>query len=688
MPIQRLTLDDNATTWSQMVERIRGRIMANSGGAWTFHSPIDPGVTMLELFAWLLEQRAFWLDQPADNLASAALGLLGQQPQDAIPAGLVLGFGPVDLQCTVPPAEFEVRDSEKPLFVTTEEAITLLPLKDETSESPSIEVYVDGIRRTCELDNSELGNSGIPLTHGNDLSSELVFELRCQRPLLWSENQPPLSLLLQIQTPTKIRPEWDGTLRAQASATGASLIGSAADIRWVYQTTTGDERELPELRDGTLGFRRPGIVRLGMPKDWAPHSVDCADGVRYRIVVRISNAHFTAPPVITQLQPNVVLAWRRKQLVVSEDEPELKMAVENWLPLPGMEFDLNVLPVMRPGLLPLLNGFELWLRETNGSWQQWEPRFTMFGASAQARVFRLDRDKGILCFGDGKQGRIPRLANDGEPNVKLTFWVGGGTENPFNRKLVWLPSDTTLDLAATNVTDSLGGQDQISPDASVIKSSQEESHRAVIDKDFKTLAETTPGVAIHRAKAVPRFDAAHPCVEVPDAITVFLLPEALRVDSPDKWVKAPLADPGTLQAVQNQLEQARLIGTKIVVRSFPYFPVSVTVEVESDSQDSAKIVANIRQKLQQFLDPIKGGEDNQGWGPGTPLRPNEILERAQGALESVSLGLVVDVTIYPLSGTQPPTNCGDLEIGDNSLVELRKVKVQIRQPKTFVGGLQ
>ena len=75
MTLQPLVLDD--LDWQQMVEAIRRRVPAESGGTWTLHSPVDPGITLLELFAYLLEQRLFSLDQVPDALVLAVLRLLG-----------------------------------------------------------------------------------------------------------------------------------------------------------------------------------------------------------------------------------------------------------------------------------------------------------------------------------------------------------------------------------------------------------------------------------------------------------------------------------------------------------------------------------------------------------------------------------------------------------------------------------
>ena len=70
MTLPALKLDD--LNWSSMVDAIRTRIVANSRGQWTMHGPVDTGITLLELFTYLFEQRIYWLDQVHAPLARAA----------------------------------------------------------------------------------------------------------------------------------------------------------------------------------------------------------------------------------------------------------------------------------------------------------------------------------------------------------------------------------------------------------------------------------------------------------------------------------------------------------------------------------------------------------------------------------------------------------------------------------------
>jgi hypothetical protein len=85
-------LDD--LTWEDLRLLAQRRIPAASGGRWTHHAPVDPGVTLLELFAFLLEQQVFVLDQVPDALLHGVLRLLGEAPRPTVAARIVLTASP------------------------------------------------------------------------------------------------------------------------------------------------------------------------------------------------------------------------------------------------------------------------------------------------------------------------------------------------------------------------------------------------------------------------------------------------------------------------------------------------------------------------------------------------------------------------------------------------------------------
>ena len=124
-PLQLDTLD-----WQQMVSAIQARIIPDSRGKWTLQAPVDPGITLLELFAWLLDQRIYWMDQMPGALQQAILALLNVTPLSAQAAATLLQIS----DTATPPRWFptaaagtlmRLGDSNPPIIFTLDQPVTV-----------------------------------------------------------------------------------------------------------------------------------------------------------------------------------------------------------------------------------------------------------------------------------------------------------------------------------------------------------------------------------------------------------------------------------------------------------------------------------------------------------------------------------------------------------------------------------
>src|SRR5208337_224503 len=100
---------------------------------------VDPGVTLLELYAWLFEQRVYWMDQVPDTLTRGLLTLLGVTPplpaQVAQTVLFVTRIGDLSPAATPAPALLipiaslvnPAKGLNPPVFTTTS-AFTFYPL--------------------------------------------------------------------------------------------------------------------------------------------------------------------------------------------------------------------------------------------------------------------------------------------------------------------------------------------------------------------------------------------------------------------------------------------------------------------------------------------------------------------------------------------------------------------------------
>jgi hypothetical protein len=673
MPIPGLTLDD--LTWSGMLDAIRRRIPALSRGDWTLHAPVDPGITLLEVYAWLLEQRVFWLDQIPDSFVRAALRLLGIRSVGTIAGRTVLQLAPTPGVAALPglPAlvsqgtVFEVEDSNPPIRATTHDAVFLVDVASAVI-SGQIDVTSCAHNTCLTLDD----RSPLPLfsTDGSEAEVEFAFQLR-------SAPQAPagarMSLFVDLDVAPAIAPQWDPTAARDAP--------QPADVTWSYNGASGRTAfEVDTIRDGTNGFRRPGIITFPVPSDWTAAQAPAGQPTGFSIWATVANGTFTYPPRLIRAVPNAVIATNSYR--AGRDPYYI-----DWLPLPARELPLSLDGRNNfDGDGPLERGMHVRLLEIDGVWRKWTATDDLTRHRSFTRKFVVDRERQCLVFGDGYFGRIPHIQTaGGKNNVQWQGWMGGGARGNVGTGLNWETDAGTIE--AVNVTATIGGSDPETVEAARTRGAGvvRRITRAVTAADFESLARSAPGVSVARASAALGVNPRHAC-PVADAVTVYIVPWAPRGPdiAADEFVPGPQADPGTLAAVQKRLQRARLIGTDLFVSSARYRPISVEVTVSGDVRDPVSLEATIREALTIFLDPLVGGGDGSGWPFGEPPRTSAVMRQAQTA---AGVGITVSNVSIALEET-PAAVCQDVVIGPNDLVWLQQMTLILDRTLTVSGGLR
>ncbi|HEV7669580.1 MAG TPA: hypothetical protein VGS22_13735 [Thermoanaerobaculia bacterium] len=675
MALEPPRLDD--LDWQGMVDAIRRRIPAASSGGWTLHAPVDPGVTLLELYAALLEQRVYQLDQTPESLLRAELRLLGEEPRPTAVAATALAFDAARFDLVPGGTEMRLAARTPRLVFTTGHALTRLPIERLT-------LSIGGRDRTEDLRQGRLVR--LFPADGGAAEARIVLWLTDEIPAL-PRKAAKLGLLFELDAPARLLPSWEP---------GAAAAPPPARLLWEYPAVdraTGGVRTKPfsaaRIEDGTGGLRRSGLVRLPIPADWRFETDPEKKGrVGYPIHLRVERATWSAPPRLANLIGNAVEARHRRRTRLHE------LALER-LPLPGFEIALADLPAgeAEKDHPPIEATLRLLLRERGGKdFARWRPSPDLALHGPGDRVFVVDRRLGVLRFGDGLTGRQPVLApaaGGGGHNAEVMYAVGGGAEGNLGTGLCWSGAG---ELAAKNVVPARGGAA-----AQTLRSARDETAaslrrptRAVLRGDFEELARTTPGVAIARARAAVGLHPAHPCRRVPGAVTVFVVPEVPR-EEPDEalresaFVAAPVIDPGALEAVRARLAAARLVTTELFVAPARYRAVSLIVAAEADPLDPAELERRLADRLRRFLDPLTGGADLDGWPFGEPLRPSALLREAQEALGRD--GEVARVAIG-LDGEPPSEDCRDVPIGKHELVFLADLRLELRRAVAGRGGLR
>jgi hypothetical protein len=693
MSIEPVKLDDLA--WNQMVDATRRRIPAASSGQWTLHAPVDPGITLLDLFAYLLEQRVYWMDHAPDSLIRGALSLLGEKPLPTQVAATVMHLPKVDEFLLLPKAErFTLTGSTPPSIFTSDKEVVLLPFEKLDEQRERVELEIDGKDRTADLAHGKV----LRLFPASGEAAEVKILFYLRRPLPQNIGPKQFSLFIELFESPNVVPQWSPKVPAPPAA--------AAKVRWFY--STAPKKRAPfadvEIDDGTAGLRRSGLVSLPIKSDWAPVDNPSDQLFVYALWMVVDKATFSAPPRLSRLCPNVVIARHKRQSV----EHKLKL---DWLPLPGNEIAIADLPEndILKDYPAIESSIILKILERDGKWHKWRRTSDLDFHGPSDRVFVADRTLGKISFGDGLTGRLPVLRSEGQEQLCIRYRVGGGAAGKLGTSLRWTTtaSDGTT-VEAVNIVPTVGGED-----AETIQAFRERAAaslkartRAVIREDFEEIACKVPGVAIKRAHAAVGFHPNHPRTPIPGAVTVFIVPDVSRPDvlgesfdesiAESAFVAAPVPDEGALAAVRQKLDEARLVGTEVFVLPPLYRNVKLTLVIESNAANRVELSSRIKLRLRRFFDPLIGGDDGNGrdegtgWPFGEPVRPSAILRETQGELgkDGTLLNVFIDLTdakhvayqIQELSGG-PGCGCSLVQSAEGGSKDLNNLP-------TAVGGIE
>ncbi len=156
-----------------------------------------------------------------------------------------------------------------------------------------------------------------------------------------------------------------------------------------------------------------------------------------------------------------------------------------------------------------------------------------------------------------------------------------------------------------------------------------ERYRTVTCEDYEMLAmQAAEGIA--RVKCVPRRDLSpeneEPEKERPGHVTVILFPDRYH-EAPDAG--QPSAD--LIEKVENDLEPRRLLTTRNHVTGPIWAPVSAEIFVarRPDVPDH-DLKEQIVRELKEFLDPLDGGPNRNGWPFGRDVYVSELCELLEG----------------------------------------------------------
>lgn len=400
----------------------------------------------------------------------------------------------------------------------------------------------------------------------------------------------------------------------------ADQLPPMSPVRLSWQYWNGQAWSKLTVDDGSENFTLSGLIKFLVPADCQTKAeFDLSE--RYWLRVQWETGDYLIEPRIINLALNTTFASQTitivKEILGSSNGSENQIFQTTRFPVlqnpqlevrePEKPSELELERLKLPGnsnpITPIPNSREVWVQ-----WQQ-VPDF--YGSTSRDRHYVLDQLTGKIRFGNGRNGLIPPL---GTGNLRIArYQTGGGKAgNKPVDSIVQLKTTVPYIEKVTNLQAAVGGAEAETLESLRDRLPETIRHRdrAVTLEDYEDLAKlASPEVA--RAKCLPLHWLGDPPEQAPrrGTTSIIIVPrsEALK----------PLPSLELISRVEKFLRARACPTVEILVVGPPYIPVSVNVEIALSSLEGASAVEQaVKATLEQFLHPLTGGLDGNGWDFG------------------------------------------------------------------------
>lgn len=608
MPLLPPNLDDR--TYAQLVAEAKSLIPRYTP-EWTDHNESDPGITLIELFAWMTEMLLYRVNRIPDRNYIEFLRLLGIELLPARPAHAELTFtlarNDVDVVFIPKGTRIAAPSSggDAPLLFETDETLVALGAKLEAIQS------FDGFSFTnVTTRNAAAGQTLHPF--GPRVRKDAALYLGFDSLLPFTSQQ--VNLMVFVRTD-----EQKGATHCDLDLTS---MPPPAEIAWEYWS--GSFWEDFELdRDDTRAFTRSGHIYFPGPgTDLQKHAFGEVKKPLYWIRARLIEPTYEKAPELEAILTNTTAATaaitvRNEVLGSTDGRPETKLRLANRFIVTRERPE----SAKNSAGLVTITSVRLEIDEGLG-FETWQEVDDFYASDEEDAHFRLNRNTGEIEFSDGDHGRIPLANPTGEPNViAREYRHGGGRRgNVAPGQLIALQSSIDGVSGVTNLRAAVGGSDEEELDDAKLRAPQalKSKGRAVTAEDFEYLAISTPGVRLRRAKALPLHHPKFTGAPIPGTVTVVIVPDS---DAPN-----PTPSEATRRIVCQHLEQHRLLTTEVFIIAPTYRLVRVEADIAvAASADLAEVKHGVEEILTRYFHPLDGGNDGAGWPFGGEIFYSSVV---------------------------------------------------------------
>ena len=628
------------------------RLVMDRCPTWTDHNVSDPGVTLIETFAFMTDQMLYRLNRVPDRLYVKFLELIGIRlfPPTAARTGLTFWLStPATTALTIPGGTRAATlrgEGADPIVFSTLSDLAIVPIELSTLATRGADD--DGIRERTEQ--MKVSDEFPAFTEVPKVDDALYIGL--------DGAAPGLAV----------------ALRFDCHIDGVGV--DPTDPPLVWEAWSGSDWEACELeKDETGGLNRRGDIIVHLPAEHTQNVVEgtAAGWLRARVTPPVDGQpRYSSSPMIHSLHVSTV-GGTVMSIHAETAEPTVLGESSGQ---PGQRFTIPTGPIVGIGSEIVVE-----VSSDNG-WVPWRQVDDFADSGADDRVVMIDHAAGQIEFAplvryeDGSIrsfGAIPAQRS----SIRISgHATGGGVRGNIARRAIQtLKSSVPFVRSVTNRHTAAGGVDAESVDEARIRGPLmlRTRSRAVTVEDFELITrEAAPEVA--RVRCIPAEtaeDAGH--------VTICIVPAAARRDEFLQFEDL-LPTASTLSAIADRLETSRIIGSVVHVEPPTYQGVTVVTRLRAlPRADADRVRADAVAALHRYFDPLLGGADGKGWPWGRPAQSGDafsVLQQVPG------VDVVEDVRLFganPVTGERGEATTR-LELSPNSLVFSYEHQVRVVTP--------
>lgn len=599
MPLPAPNLDDRR--FQELVDDAK-RYVQKHCPEWTDHNVSDPGVTLIELFAWMTDLMVYRMNRVPERNYVKFLEMIGVKlfPPTAakVPVTFWLSAPQPDKLTIAKGTEIATSGSE------AEEEIVFATISDFDILPCSLqEVFVQTDEATMKRQTDELH----------------------KRTGFFSFDKTPKagdSMLLALSDPV---PGCAVMITADAEIEGVGVDPTWPPLVWeAYDGDNWMECELDS--DTTGGLNRGGDVIIHVPRSHtaAVLNKQRAGWIRCRVTEPEDEQPFyQASPKVTALEA-ATIGGTSEAVHARIIEDEVIGISEG---VAGQRFKL----LHRPAV-PTEQPFVVEVPDEEG-WEAWTEVKDFYMSGPDDKHFVVDYVAGEIQFGpavlerDGSLRQFGRIPEAEKPIRVPSYRHGGGRRgNVAADAISVLKSSIPFVARVANRHPGNGGVDPEDIENAKVRGPilLRSRDRAVTYEDFEVLAaDSAPEVA--RIKCVAAGDGSEA-----GSVILYVVPKAEDDEEGKLELEKLIPQEETLARITEYIDSRRLVGTRVLVEAPTYLGLTVVAKIKARPRAKPqRLQKEALRLLYSYFHPIHGGPDGDGWPFGRPVQPGDVYSLLQ-----------------------------------------------------------